>query len=162
MNIGSNIHAAFALHPCPCFQGAPPVGCPTHFNIDIPIYFVSGTLDTICLPAYVKDDYDKTTTTHKGFAEMKGRHQSNFILSLNTQLTLILLLFQFPSKGITHLEPMNPPIGPKTDGRRWAPYVGNFFRCHLLDDAGACDLVYGSGADSLCQRYEFSTCESSP
>jgi len=127
----SNVKAAFALHPCPCFEGNPPQGCPPRFEINIPIYYVTGTLDTICLPAAVKNDYDRTAGgPSKGFAEMEG---------------------------ITHLEPMNPPIGPSY--KRWAPYIGQFFRCHILADSKACDLVYGSGSDALCQAYKFSSCE---
>ena len=128
-----NVKAAFALHPCPCYEGNPPQGCPLQFKIDIPIYYVTGTLDTICLPAAVKNDYDRTTgSPRKGFAEMKG---------------------------IKHTEPMNPPEGPST--KKWAPYVGKFFRCHLLEDNEACDLVYGSDGDALCQAYQFSACQHS-
>ena len=130
---GSNVKAAFALHPCPCYEGNPPQGCPPKFEIDIPIYYVTGTKDTICLPAAVKNDYDRTSgSPTKGFAEMKG---------------------------INPLEPANPPLGPST--KKWAPYVGQFFRCHLLEDSKACDLVYGSGDDALCQAYQFSDCEHS-
>ena len=58
--------------------------------------------------------------------------------------------------GILHFEPMDPPNGPIT--KRWAPYVGNFFRCHLQNDKAACDLVYGAGRNSLCHRYAYASC----
>ena len=95
---GSNIHAAFALHPCPCFEGAPPVGCPAQFTIDIPIYFVTGTLDTICLPTYVKADYTKTVgAPKKSFAEMVGSTSSSdlFPNHLSSERHVFNVLYEY-------------------------------------------------------------------
>lgn len=126
---GPNVGAAFALHPCPCFEGMPPQGCPSKFSISIPIFYTTGSLDTVCLPNFVKDDYDRTAGPKTAFANMKG---------------------------ITHFEPMNPPLGSPT--KVWAPSIGNFFRCWLIEDQSACSLVYGMGSDSLCKRHDFLSC----
>ena len=34
---------------------------PARFEIPVPIFFTTGTLDTICPEPFVKADYDKTT-----------------------------------------------------------------------------------------------------
>lgn len=123
------VKAAWALHPCPCFEGAPPQGCPATYEIKIPIVYTTGTLDTICLQKYVKMEFDKTHSPNKTYADMVG---------------------------ITHMEPVNSPLGPTH--KLWAPYMGNYFRCHLWEDRSACNNVYGNGKDSFCHAHQYTSC----
>jgi dienelactone hydrolase len=126
---GPHIRAAWALHPCPCHEAY--TDCPATFEISLPIFFTTGTLDTICPSPFVLDDYNKASgSPRKGYADMSG---------------------------IMHTECMNAPLG-RGNSDRWAAYMGAFFRCHLLADQSGCDAMYGSGGDALCSAYDFKRC----
>ena len=47
-------------------------------------------------------------------------------------------------EGATHFEPNTVPPN------RWTDYTKAFFDCHLSDSEEGCDVIFGSGENSLC------------
>lgn len=115
-----NIGAAVALHP----QITSPTALQPVTNSLVPIFFGSGSKDEVVSPASVKSAYSQTNGVPKVFAEIDGA---------------------------THYEPENNCNGWTCPGqRRHTPYVIAMFDCHLMDNKGQCDTVYGSGGGALC------------
>lgn len=115
-----NIGAAVALHP----QITSPLPIQPITNSVVPIFFGTGSADSVVSPASVKSAYDKTVNVSKVFAEISGA---------------------------VHNEPMVQPWG---HGRFTPYVIAMFDchlkGIHWKWDGGGCAQIYGSGSDSLC------------
>merc|ERR1719321_110253 len=54
-------------------------------------------------------------------------------------------------EGAQHMEPESPG--------RLNPFDAHFLGCHVAGLESSCNMVYGSGSDSLCQKNKMTTCE---
>jgi dienelactone hydrolase len=111
-----SIGAVVALHPQTSLYSTT--------NSLVPIFFGTGSKDSVISPSSVKAAYSKTVGVAKAFSEIAGA---------------------------VHDEPMCDCGTWKSPGHmRHTPFAIAMFDCHLRGDEQQCDRVYGNGSGSLC------------
>lgn len=111
-----NIGAVVALHAQTSLYSAT--------NSLVPIFFGTGSKDSVISPSSVKSAYTKTTGVAKVFSEIEGAVHDECMCDCNT----------WKSPGLM----------------RHTPYAIAMFDCHVKGDKNQCSKVYGNGSGSLC------------
>lgn len=111
-----SIGAVVGLHPQTTLYSAT--------DSKVPIFFGSGSKDTVIYPSTVKKAYTATTGVPKVFSEIVGAVHDEPLCDCGT----------WKSPGLN----------------RHTPYAIAMFDCHLKGDTKQCNKIYGAGSDSLC------------
>lgn len=99
-----------------------------HANPLVPIFFGTGSNDTVIPPSWVKSAYEAASGVPKVFTEIEGAGHKEPMCDC-------------PYQGGTWHTP---------GLQRHTPYVIAMFDCHLKGDKSQCDKVYSSKSSSLC------------